>query len=230
MRAAATIALVSSRVRHAVSRMSSVARHSLTAPERRASRVCGISCTSALPSPRSLLPAWGDSRRARATSAATPRPRLAADTPAASSCTRREVSKSAASTAWAADAAALRSSSARSRSMRSASARGTPTARPLSGADTTSVINLIDNASGSSEGPVNPGASGLISCVVMAPIAAGTTDTDPHGSSALPPSGQLFSNWLSMSCTEHVVAVAPSTRGVRAGHTFRPCGSRIVRR
>ena len=169
----------SSRVRHAVSRTSSVARHSLSAPERSASRVCGISPTSALPRPSSFPPAWGDSCRASATSAPTPRPRSLAGTPRAASWARREASSSAASTACAAHAAALRSSSAPSRSTRSASPSGSPTASPVADADTATVINRIDDESGSSEGPVNPGASGLTSCIDMTPSNQGPPTTNP---------------------------------------------------
>ena len=67
----------SSTSRQADSRTIRVARHSESAPHSSAARVCGISCTNALANPRCRPPRAGESRRANATSLATPRPRLA---------------------------------------------------------------------------------------------------------------------------------------------------------
>ena len=62
---------------------------------RSAASVCGISCTSAVASPRCCPPRAGDSRRASATSAPTPRPCWSAGSPIAACRARTEASSSA---------------------------------------------------------------------------------------------------------------------------------------
>ena len=100
---------------HPVSRATRVARHSEIAPARRAAIVCGISSTSARAKPRCRDPRAGESRRANAISAATPRPRCAAGTPRAASASRRESCNATASRACAAAHTAFSSSNTRIR-------------------------------------------------------------------------------------------------------------------
>ncbi len=106
----------SSRSRQAVSRTSRVARHSLSTPDASAARVWGISWTSALPSPRCRLPRCGESLRARAICAPTPRPRWAAGTPARDWTRRWDASSTAAAQACTAAADDFSSSSTRNKS------------------------------------------------------------------------------------------------------------------
>ena len=83
--------------RQAVSRASSIARHSVIRPARNALRVHGISSRSTSASPTCWRPRCGDSRRARATWAATARPCRSAGTPALASASRCDRSNAAVS-------------------------------------------------------------------------------------------------------------------------------------
>ncbi|CPA89949.1 Uncharacterised protein [Mycobacterium tuberculosis] len=76
-----------------------MARHSDSRPTSSAASVCGISYTNAFANPRWRPPRAGESRRASATSLATPRPRRRAGTPASASLQRRNLSSAAAARA-----------------------------------------------------------------------------------------------------------------------------------
>ncbi len=123
----------SSRSRQAVSRTRRVARHSLSTPDARAARVWGISCTRALPNPRWRLPRCGESLRAKATCAPTPRPSCPEGTPARDCARRWDASNTAAARACTAAAADFNSSNTRIKSTRFGSAQASDRSSQLAG-------------------------------------------------------------------------------------------------
>ena len=98
------------------SRQTVVAVHSEMRPWDRAARVFGRSATRVRASPRCREPRAGDSLRASAISAATPRPRSFGGMSSCASAAHRSSNRAAASRAWAAAQAALSSSRTRIRS------------------------------------------------------------------------------------------------------------------
>ena len=111
--------------RHAVSRATMVAFHSVMRPARQADHVCGSSRATTFASPRCCRPRCGDSRRASATCCATPAPCRDGRTPASACTARCESSSSRARCAC----AAVTTQPSRSRAC-SASTRS-PSSRPL---------------------------------------------------------------------------------------------------
>ncbi|MET4059387.1 hypothetical protein ABIB35_000918 [Arthrobacter sp. UYP6] len=99
--------------RHAVSRTSNVARHSLITPALKARNVHGISVVSTFANPNNLLPRCGDSRRANPICAPTPRPSCCPATPARACARDVEASNAAAAHACAAATAHFSSSNNR---------------------------------------------------------------------------------------------------------------------
>jgi hypothetical protein len=151
----------SARDRQAVWRISSLTVHSGTWPRLHASKVCGISATATLASARCRSARWSETRRARPSCAAMPRPCRRAGTPRAAAAARIEASKSADSLAWAASAAHLSSSSLRIWSIRSLSLRcGSTRGKRVSRASTSEVRSTASS-------PAAPVRSRLSSADVM---------------------------------------------------------------
>ena len=138
----------SSTLRQAVSRTSSMARHSLILPRVRACSVHGISVVRTLANPSSLPPRFGDSLRARAICDAIPRPRSLRAAPVWACLRRWAASKAAAARACAAAAAALSSSRARIRSMSSASISSASISSVSTGSASASAVSISSVSAG----------------------------------------------------------------------------------
>ena len=115
--------------RHAVSRTSSVARHSFNRPDRNNSNVCGISCTTARANPRCRPPRLGDSLRANAICDPIPRSHSARGNRRALRSSRMQAATSSVTTACTAHPTDFNDSTASSHSIPNPASPHGPTHR-----------------------------------------------------------------------------------------------------